>query len=527
MVPIRLAAFLLAAASLRAQAPSPDESFAARLARLKPGSSTLAQAIAIFGEPTRYWSGSDEFNKTNLPSAFMADFAEGFTASVSAGRVQNLAVRSPEFLFWCRLRVGSTIAEVVETMGEPKGTAAGGPDLGKDGVLYLDVNGEPGRGSWYLSSRGMRFRFAEGRISEFALYFGRANMAWFPSYDPASQDAFQIDFRGANLCALDLTNRMADLPYASWDTNTIWPPAERMPEGFDPAAVTEIARNPGLGVRALHAQGLTGRGVGIGIIDQKLLTGHPEYAGRIRQYEEVDLPEWVPAQMHGSAVSSIASGAAIGVAPEADIYYIAQGSGSLVERARAIRRMIEINRELPEGRKIRVLSMSFGWDPRGGQPGVDEIEAAALEARAEGLLVVCTSISRIHGIGLNGLGRGLMADPDAFESYQPGIFWAPSFYRTGVPAGALLVPMDSRTTAGPGGETEYVFYGMGGLSWGVPWLAGLYALAAQANPDITPDRFLSAALSTGRVIEIPRDGRVYRLGIIPDPQSLMEAIRVR
>ena len=62
---------------------------------------------------------------------------------------------------------------------------------------------------------------------------------------------------------------------------------------------------------------------------------------------------------------------------------------------------------------------------------------------------------------------------------------------------ALIVPIDSRTTAGYTGESDYVFYRQGGYSWAAPWLAGMYALCAQVYPDITPDLFIRLAFETG------------------------------
>lgn len=84
-------------------------------------------------------------------------------------------------------------------------------------------------------------------------------------------------------------------------------------------------------MRELHALGITGKGVSIGIIDLTLLVDHREYAGRLRLYEEIHTlrgSEGVPAdtgeaQMHGPAVASIAAGITVGVAPDADLYYIA------------------------------------------------------------------------------------------------------------------------------------------------------------------------------------------------------------
>jgi hypothetical protein len=63
--------------------------------------------------------------------------------------------------------------------------------------------------------------------------------------------------------------------------------------------------------------------------------------------------------------------------------------------------------------------------------------------------------------------------------------------------------MDSRTTAGPVGPKDYAFYRVGGSSWTAPWIAGLYALACQIDPGITPDVFWKAALDTGDSLEFP------------------------
>ena len=65
------------------------------------------------------------------------------------------------------------------------------------------------------------------------------------------------------------------------------------------------------------------------------------------------------------------------------------------------------------------------------------------------------------------------------------------------PADQLLVPMDHRTVAAPGGDNEYAHYASGGWSWCTPYIAGAYALACQVNSTLTPDQFWAAALKTG------------------------------
>lgn len=71
---------------------------------------------------------------------------------------------------------------------------------------------------------------------------------------------------------------------------------------------------------------------------------------------------------------------------------------------------------------------------------------------------------------------------------------------------------------------DYVFYREGGLSWSIPYIAGLYALACQFKPDITPDIFWSTALETGDIIKVLNNNNEYELKKIVNPVRLIEAI---
>jgi membrane protease YdiL (CAAX protease family) len=339
-----------------------------------------------------------------------------------------------------------------------------------------------------------------------------------------------VDLRWTDLSALNLSGA-GDLltNYASFNDKTVWPPAERMPPGFDRERILELGLNPGLGVRSLHALGIDGRGVGIAIIDQPLLTDHAEYTERLRWYEEID-PFYCCASMHGSAVSSIAVGRNSGVAPQADLYFISAGDNILTASlwqlhyyAKSIRRVLQINQVLPSDRRIRVISISLGWAPY-QTAGFYDVDSAVQEARAQGILVVFTSMENTYEIGYMGLDRHPLSDPDKFESYGPS-WWESAFYAGMMSERLFFVPMDSRTTADPSGTGDYAFYRRGGLSWATPWVAGMYALAVQVDPSLTPERFLHLALETGRTIDVAHEGKTYKLGPIVDPQALIAALQ--
>lgn len=367
-----------------------------------------------------------------------------------------------------------------------------------------------------------------------ASWASRGALAGLPVHGPGPMDPFAVDLRGYDLSALDLRDSLPDLQLATFDNRTVWPAAERMPPEFYWQRIMELGRNPGLGIRSLHAQGLTGGGVRIAIIDQPLLVDHQEYADRLELYEEIHIQPKTEASMHGAAVASIAVGRSVGVAPGARLYYIGTWTGdfgigsndftyNFAHYAQAVRRILAINSQLPSTSRIRVIALQASWHPE--QRGYDEINAAVEEARQQGILVVSSSLEATFGLKFNGLGRDPMTDPDDFGSYAPGSSWAEDFYSGQLALDGLLVPMDARTTASPGGLDEYVFYRMGGWSWSIPYIAGVYALACQVDPAITPDRFWELAMRTGRIVQIEHEGRAFFLGPILDPASLIAALQ--
>ncbi len=351
-----------------------------------------------------------------------------------------------------------------------------------------------------------------------------------PVYDPQSRDLWQMDLRSADLSALNLSQSGPDLAYATFDSKTIWPAPVKMPADFDWQQILGLGKNPGLGLRELHRQGITGKGVGIAIIDATLLVDHQEYVNQLKLYEETWEVFWLDSMsIHGAAVASIAVGKTVGVAPEADLYYFAtekcygKSNTDFACLAKVVRRVLEVNKTLPQEHRIRALSMSIGWKP--GDQGYDEIVSAVEAAKADGIFVVDAVLEDTYGFQLFGLGREPLSDPEQPNSYVPANWWVNNFYDQAIPSEMLLVPMDSRTTASPTGVSDYVFYRLGGTSWTVPYLAGMYALAVQVDPDVTPEEFWSTALATGKTTQIAHAGKTYSLGVILDPQALIAALR--
>ncbi len=334
---------------------------------------------------------------------------------------------------------------------------------------------------------------------------------------------------------------MGMAPAVTFNEDTVF--TEDIRDALQPDILLEAGKNPGLGVRKLHEQGITGKGVGIAIIDQGLYTGHPEYASRIRLYEEIHVPPEEEASMHGGALASIAVGQSCGVAPEADLYYWAFNNTVDYTKqeydvedidwegyARAIDRVTEVNETLPEGEKIRVIAIARGYSFTGEKETdkrIQEMLDAIGRAGKAGIFVVTTSTNLNYdfldaeGSIIAGLGKiDPAGDADDISNYTLGDWqWeAAEYYEN-----SLLVPMDDRTTADMSGDT-YVFYADGGWSWTVPYVAGMYALCAQVNPEITPEEFFTKAMETSTEIERFResDGKKLTFHVL-NPQALVDS----
>ena len=360
----------------------------------------------------------------------------------------------------------------------------------------------------------------------------------------------EVNLEHCDLSELDLTGKYDILINSSFDTKTQWP--NELPEPFNPDQILETGKNPGLELRGLHNRGITGRNIGIGIIDYALLTGHIEYRKRLKFFEEIPSGRGY-AHMHGTAMSSIAVGKTIGTAPHANFYFIAasnlkrQKKGTsrakldFSNTAKAVNRLLEINEKLPEHKKIRVISISTCWAP--GNDGYKEMDEAVNRAIKKGIFVISSNLFETYGCKFffHGLDRDPLKDPDDFSAYSV-LGWEewisllgesrfPEFIRiyeekfeSSLENDILLIPIYSRTEASPAGKKEYTFSRRTGWSQVPPYIAGIYALACQVNPDITPEIFWETALKTGEERFVQKGEKKFH-GKIINPVKLIQAIR--
>ena len=84
-----------------------------------------------------------------------------------------------------------------------------------------------------------------------------------------------------------------------------------------------------------------------------------------------------------------------------------------------------------------------------------------------------------------------MWDPDDLKNYQHYL-WGRD---------ALFVNSGNRTVADPKDENAYRHDNQASASWAIPAVAWYYALACQADPTMTPEKFKKLAKDTAKVIK--------------------------
>ncbi len=357
---------------------------------------------------------------------------------------------------------------------------------------------------WKMRNDPVPYTLREVKYKGEVIDIGRSKKLTLRSNDDLQKIDSFWGFENIALVRLDLRNKQKIVNAMSYDSLTDWPVKERLPKGFDPSHLMQNAKSPGLGVQALHEEGIDGTGIGIAIFDQPLLLGHQEYTHRLVRYDATGLSHMDP-QMHGSPVASIAVGKNLGVAPGATLTYFAvpMWQSDNQPYIHSMERIFELNKIIPENERIRVVSISTGMFSRFLH--YDEWQEILNRAENLGVLVVTCDPSFLN-YGILSLLPG--KDPENSQSYTAGIYSSKT--------DTIRVPGANKTIASHRGTEVYTFDRSGGMSWGAPYIAGLAALAFQVNPDLKPDEIIKILISTATpTTSVP----------IVNPHAFIEAVR--
>ena len=325
-----------------------------------------------------------------------------------------------------------------------------------------------------------------------------------PNFDDDESDIgfFWFNAYNTDISNMDLSNLGNKIDFMSFDNLTKFPSADKLPAGFNPEKLLEDGKNPGLGIRDLHAKGITGKGVTVAIIDWPLYTDHQETKDNFIHYEELDWDKRkFDYEFHGIAMASIICGKTVGVAPGVNLAYFApnitkgtegetpagNGNTYISNDIAALRKILEMNKKLPKDKKISAVSISRGWYQKSNlYPEFKKVVNELIDSGVMVLHVGTWAYDNLKGYVL--LDREPNSDPDNVSSYS-----------IGHPGGNLAIPNGGRTIAGNQATDNYRYDGkrQGGSSDSVAYTVGVYALAKQVYPDLMPKEFFDIVLKTG------------------------------
>jgi serine protease AprX len=468
-----------------------------QVAQLDIDNANLDDVIRIFGEPVEFSWGAQIYERDDLPvKDYCVCYPNMFCIHMRFDWVMELRFHSPatDYVWTGGIRIGSSLNDVLNVL-PPLRTVVGQSFGEQEGVLYKDINGIKGYCYYHRTEQNVRFFFTDYKVS--CLYVTRSDFNTFqPPEAITPPDVITSiepydDVRWKDMSQVDLSDR-PNLPATLWfNQDTIWPDPNNMPPGCDLNQILTAAMNPCLGVRQFHQQGITGKGVNVAIIDQAMYLNHPEFAGKIAAYYDVAGGE--QSSMHGPAVTSLLVGTNCGTAPDANVYYAACRSGvHEVDYVEALNWIVDQGQALPAQDKIRVVSVSAAPGVAGtpSEQNQEGWELARARAEQAGILVLdCTPSFCL-------IGRCWYDsnDPENVTKCTPG---APGM-EPWIDPGKILTPASPRTTAEQyySDIFSYQYCGRGGLSWSIPYCAGVLAMGWQVQPELTKEQMVDLLFQT-------------------------------
>ncbi|MFC1651042.1 S8 family serine peptidase [Candidatus Latescibacterota bacterium] len=287
-----------------------------------------------------------------------------------------------------------------------------------------------------------------------------------------------------------------DLVFLEYDNRMHWDNVKNIPPDFTPKEWLETAKDPGLNVKELHARGIKGRGISLAVIDKPIYPVHVDFSGRMNYYQVVTDSAKVHNyrfHYHGMACASIMSGGNSGVAPESELYYIAipDDTRDLYNHCLAVEKLIEINSSLPEGEKIRAVSISHNVVSRQNKEQFEIWANAVQKANDNNIAVIYSDLNTTHAFFTGGGCPPYMDknNPDNFDFSS----WAREY------TDRIIVPADFRTTAGNKDKKHFTYWGGGGFSWAIPYITGLAGLAWGIDESLTIEQIYELLVETKTV----------------------------
>jgi len=302
---------------------------------------------------------------------------------------------------------------------------------------------------------------------------------------------------GKDLSQYDLSG--LDKEYFLWltfNSSTIFPPADKMPAGISPEEILQRGKDPMLGIKKLHAQGIDGSGVKIAVFDSAWQSSdHQEYVGA--NIEVVDIVDSDP-HFHADGVLANLCGRNIGVAPSASIlhYSNSMGGGEKGNDAR-IECLQDVLKRVKGGDAIRAVNISA--------PLVfnNEVRSEEYEKAKEQMMPLILELEELGCEVIDAEKWGGDFSLCDFNHETGNI--QPSNWRNSrserIDMGEVAFVSGGKVRPETATEDGYKYERDASVSWTIPQVVGMYALTLQQNPNLTWSQFARICKTTSQMTE--------------------------
>jgi hypothetical protein len=151
------------------------ENFSRNIKNFNIDAATLQDVIKTFGQPQSYVWGDKTLKKSDLPARYVIMYPCEFNVFINNGKIVELRFEGPDagYIFKDKIKVGSSLDEVIEALGQPEKTVTGQKNMFADGVLYKDIEGRDGFCYYARQTHHIRLFFVNNRVH--ALYITRSD----------------------------------------------------------------------------------------------------------------------------------------------------------------------------------------------------------------------------------------------------------------------------------------------------------------------------------------------------------------
>ncbi len=192
------------------------EDINAKVDRIKIGRSTRDEVVKFFGEPEAYRWGEKVFDQKNLPDRAIMVYPGDFHVVLFNNRVWEIRFEGPSvFVFRDKIKVGTSLDEVIKVLGPPRKTVDGQVEHRKneygetnpvleDGILYKNMDGRPGLSYYARPEFGVRMFFVDGKVKSLYLtgVTPKVNLSPASTVDSSGRIVDKIDYPFVNDPAL-------------------------------------------------------------------------------------------------------------------------------------------------------------------------------------------------------------------------------------------------------------------------------------------------------------------------------------